>query len=156
VNEPPPVISESTACTEEVGVRLAGQLAPGDAVFLEGDLAAGKTTLVRGLVRGLGGDPDQVSSPTFVLVQSYACGSGPIGSLHHVDLYRLEDRRSDLRELGLGEFLSDPEAAVAVEWPKRAIAGWVPIGARVWRVRLTVTDDDTRRIEIQGPEIPRS
>jgi tRNA threonylcarbamoyl adenosine modification protein YjeE len=150
------VVSASAARTEEIGGEVAAAVAPGDVIYLEGDLAAGKTTLVRGLVRELGGDPDEVSSPTFVLVQSYPCSRGPIRELHHVDLYRLEDRLHELRELGLDELLSEREAVVAVEWPKRAIMGWIPIDARVWRIRLTVADDASRRIEIRGPGFPRS
>jgi tRNA threonylcarbamoyladenosine biosynthesis protein TsaE len=134
-----------------MGAAVAAELQSGDVILLEGDLAAGKTTFVRGLARRLGGDPDEVSSPSFVLVQSYPCGGQPIQSLHHVDLYRLQDRVSDLRELGLEELLSDPSGVVAVEWPKGAMAGWIPGDARVWRIRLTVRDDGSRRVEIHGP-----
>ena len=143
---------ESAQATENLGGTLAAVLVPGDVVLLEGDLAAGKTTMVRGLARTLGADPEEVSSPTFVLVQSYRCAGGEIRRLHHVDLYRLEDRISDLRELGLEELLSDRQAVVAVEWPKRAVATWIPRDARLWRVRLTVTEEGTRRVEISGPE----
>ena len=121
-------------------------------ILFEGDLAAGKTTMVRGLAKALGADPEEVSSPTFVLIQTYGCAGDEIRSLHHVDLYRLEDRIPDLRELGLEELLSDPQAVIAIEWPRRAIASWIPRDARLWRVRLTVTEGGTRRIEINGPE----
>ncbi len=124
----------------------------GDVVLLEGDLAAGKTTLTRGLVEGLGGDGDEVSSPSFVLIQSYRCGSRGIGRLHHVDLYRVGDRIADLRELGLEDILSDPDAVVAVEWPRDTLATWLPADARVWRVRLTLTDTAARDIEILAPK----
>jgi tRNA threonylcarbamoyladenosine biosynthesis protein TsaE len=115
-------------------------------------LAAGKTTLVRGLVAGLGGDPEEVSSPSFVLVQSYACRRSGVERVHHVDLYRIADQISDLRELGLEEFLSDSAAVVTVEWPKDTLANWIPADARVWRITLTVDDeDDSRDIEITPP-----
>ena len=74
--------SDSAAATEELGRSIAEELAAGDLVLLEGDLAAGKTTLVRGLLRGLGGDPTEVSSPSFVLLQSYRCRRGRIAALH--------------------------------------------------------------------------
>ena len=67
--------------------RSAGHCDPGDVVLLYGDLGAGKTAFVRGLARGIGANPDDVSSPTFTLVQEYA---GPSLTLFHVDLYRLE------------------------------------------------------------------
>ena len=146
-----PVISESARATEKLGDALAADLLPGDVILLEGDLAAGKTTLIRGLAEGLGADRDEVSSPTFVLIQTYLCNVEKIRRLHHVDLYRLEDRVPDLRELGLEELLSDTHAVVTVEWPKGSIATWLPGDSRVWRVRLTVTDEGARHIEITAP-----
>jgi tRNA threonylcarbamoyladenosine biosynthesis protein TsaE len=143
--------SPSADATEAVGAALAELLQPGDVVLLEGDLAAGKTTFVRGAVRALGGDATDVSSPTFVLLQSYHCNRGFVATLHHVDLYRLGEKISDLREIGIEEVLSDPAAVVAVEWPKDVLASWIPADARVWRVVITTGDDDTRRIEIVPP-----
>ncbi len=143
--------SPSADATEAIGGALAELLLPGDVVLLEGDLAAGKTTLVRGVVRALGGDETDVSSPTFVLLQSYPCDRGVIATLHHVDLYRLGEKISDLREIGIEEILSDPAAVVAVEWPKDALATWIPADARVWRVLITTEDDDARRIEVTAP-----
>jgi tRNA threonylcarbamoyl adenosine modification protein YjeE len=146
-------LTSSTAqATEEIGGELAGRLAGGDVLLLEGDLAAGKTTLVRGLVRVLGGDADDVSSPTFVLLQSYRCDNEVVEVVHHVDLYRLGERISDLREIGIEEILSETTAVVAVEWPKDALATWIPADARVWHVVINTDDDDTRRIEITSPE----
>lgn len=139
--------------TERLGEGLAGRLASGDAIMLEGDLAAGKTTFVRGLVRGLRGDPDEVTSPSFVLVQSYPCAAGAITILHHVDLYRLAGASSSaVREVGLEELLSEEASVVAVEWPQEVLAGWVPTGARLWRVSLTINADGSRTITITPPE----
>lgn len=144
--------SPSAESTAAVGAALAELLQPGDVVLLEGDLAAGKTTLVRGLVSALGGDETDVSSPTFVLLQSYRCDPAPISVVHHVDLYRLGEKIADLREIGIEEILSDPTAVVAVEWPKDALERWIPADARVWRVTITTEPDDSRRIEITSPE----
>jgi tRNA threonylcarbamoyladenosine biosynthesis protein TsaE len=146
-----PTWSASAEATEAAAGKLAARLIAGDVVLLEGDLAAGKTTFVRGLIAGLGGDPEDVSSPSFVLIQSYDCNLGEIGRLHHVDLYRLDNRVADLRELGLSDVLSDAEAVVAVEWPKDTLATWIPTDARVWRVAITIEDDDARTIEISPP-----
>lgn len=134
--------------TEAAGENLAGNLEPGDVVLLEGELAAGKTTFVRGLVRGLGGDPEDVSSPTFVLIQSYACADPRVRTLHHVDLYRLGDATTTLRETGLEELLSEPDAVVAVEWPGQAVLSCIPRGSCRWLVQLAHTAEDARTIRI--------
>jgi hypothetical protein len=136
--------------TESVGAWLAGQVEAGDILLLEGELAAGKTTLVRGLVRALGGDADEVSSPTFVLLQTYSVTRRQLTSVHHLDLYRLGDRIRDLREIGIEEVVNDPCGIAAVEWPKDALASWLPSGARVWRVTLRVIDD-SRVVTIREP-----
>ncbi len=144
--------SHSAIETEDAGKRLALDLGGGDVVLLEAELAAGKTTLVKGIVEGLGGEHQAVSSPTFVLIQSYDCSAGGIDTVHHVDLYRLEERLNDLREIGLEDILSDQTAVIAVEWPKDMIATWIPTDARVWRVSIEVADDDTRTINISTPD----
>lgn len=145
------ITSRSIGDTEGAGCDFAASLRAGDVVLLEGDLAAGKTTLVRGLVAGLGGDARLVSSPSFTLVNSYDCSSGDIGVVHHVDLYRLAEDVNDLREIGLEELLSDPAAIVAVEWPKDTLATWVPADARIWRIAITTEGDESRSIEITPP-----
>jgi tRNA threonylcarbamoyladenosine biosynthesis protein TsaE len=94
-------------------------LRPGDVVALRGPLGAGKTTLVRALVRALHGSDDSVSSPTFVFRQRYP-GQPPI---EHLDLYRLTDP-AELPDLALDEAFT-PDALVLIEWPERAEA-WLP------------------------------
>jgi tRNA threonylcarbamoyladenosine biosynthesis protein TsaE len=134
------VLSDAEA-TEALGARIALQLRPCDLVLLEGPLGAGKTTLVRGLVTALGGDPGEVCSPTFVLLESYAVRSGGIATVHHADLYRLRGRpTAPWDEVGLGDVLEDPAAVTAVEWPE----SWEWLGAkatRVLRVRLGYRDN---------------
>lgn len=129
------------AATEGLGARLAPLLAPGDLLLLEGPLGAGKTTLVRGLVAALGGDPSEVCSPTFVLLETYAVASPTIVRVHHADLYRLRGRPgAPLDEVGLGDVLDDAAGVTAVEWPEE----WAWLGgfaARVLRVRLEYRED---------------
>jgi tRNA threonylcarbamoyladenosine biosynthesis protein TsaE len=151
------VTTQSAQETDAAGRRLAKSLAAGDLILLIGDLAAGKTTFVRGVVAGLGGDPDDVSSPTFVLLQSYPMRPDRgVRMLHHLDLYRLEGTIRDLREIGVDEVLNDPSAVIAVEWPKDALATWVPADARTWTVRIDILDDGSRRLELTPPRGDRS
>lgn len=127
--------------TEALGRRLAAALRPGDLVLLEGPLGAGKTTLVRGLVAALGGDPAEVCSPTFVLLECYGVAAGAIARVHHADLYRLRGVASaPLDEVGLGDALADGAAVTAVEWPESW--PWLDeLGGRVVRVRLAVAGE---------------
>lgn len=106
------------AATVALGRALGRVLERGDLVALEGDLGAGKTTLVRGLAAGLGADPAAVRSPTFVLAHAYRDGRLP---LHHLDVYRLGPG-ADLVSLAVDDLLED--GAVALEW-----AGWADLGA---------------------------
>ena len=99
--------------TEQVGESLARRLRPGAVVLLYGELGAGKTAFVRGLARGLGAPAQEVSSPTFTLIQEY---EGREATLYHVDLYRLSPR--EVEELGLEELVSG-EGIVAIEWAER-------------------------------------
>jgi tRNA threonylcarbamoyladenosine biosynthesis protein TsaE len=145
------MVTRSAEETEAVAAELAGELRPGDVLLLVGDLAAGKTTFVRGLVGGLGGDPAEVSSPSFVLLQSYTCGAGSIRRLHHLDLYRLDGDGSVLREAGVEEVLSDVAAVVCIEWPRGPIAAWLPSDSRQWRVELDTLPDDGREVLVRGP-----
>jgi tRNA threonylcarbamoyladenosine biosynthesis protein TsaE len=133
-------ITESEAATSAAGEAFARTLGAGAVVLLYGELGAGKTSFVRGMARGLGANPGNVSSPTFTIVQEYA---GPEVMLYHVDLYRLEPAEVD--DLGLEELVSG-EGIVAIEWADR----WKgrPDDAReVW---LEDLGEDRRRIRINA------
>jgi tRNA threonylcarbamoyladenosine biosynthesis protein TsaE len=113
----------------------------GEVVLLSGELGAGKTAFVRGLAIGLGVDPGEVSSPTFVLLTSY---SGRL-TLHHADLYRLRGGGDEI-ELGLEE-LPGPDGVLAVEWADRLEGErW----ERAVRVHLSHAGEDRRRLRIEG------
>jgi tRNA threonylcarbamoyladenosine biosynthesis protein TsaE len=99
--------------TMQFGERLGRHLSGGDVLAFTGDLGAGKTVLTRGVALGLGIPADQVSSPTFTLIQEY---SGPT-PLIHVDVYRLE-QSSELSALGLEEYFT-PTTIVIIEWAER-------------------------------------
>lgn len=131
------VVTESEEQTAAAGERLAADLKPGDVVLLFGDLGAGKTAFVRGLARGLGASGDEVSSPTFTLVQEY---TGRI-QLFHVDLYRLEPGEVD--DLGLDELVGG-DGVVAIEWAER----WKGRPDDVVEVGIEDLGEDIRRIRI--------
>jgi len=116
-------VTHSEGETETFGERLASSLTAGDVVYLTGELGAGKTTLVRGLARGLGASSREVASPTFALLHEYAGSAGEI-VLRHLDLFRLGDRFAELEVLGLPDSVSG--APVCVEWPGEAIRTLLP------------------------------
>jgi len=131
-------LTASEAETEGLAEALAATLGAGDVVLLSGGLGAGKTAFVRGLARGLGIDPFEVSSPTFTLVHEY--GGGRL-TLYHADLYRLG--QAAVQDLGLDE-MGVNDGVLAIEWPER-LAHALP-GAT--HVVLNVVDDTTRRVTI--------
>jgi len=128
------------AATDVLGARIAASLATGDAVALQGDLGAGKTTLARAILRALG-VTEVVPSPTFTLVQAYESARLMV---RHYDLYRVADV-SDMDELGLEEALD--EGAALIEWPEHAGSR---LPADALRVELTL-DRRGRRARISGP-----
>ena len=108
------LVTSAESQTVRLGELIGRSLRAGDLVLLHGELGAGKTTLVRGLARGVG-FRGRVSSPTFALAHVYR---GKRLTLHHLDLYRLKE--GETGELGLDELLNDPRGAVVVEWPGAA------------------------------------
>ena len=138
-----PRVTSSEEETSEVGEALAAGLRQGDVVLLYGQLGAGKTAFVRGLARGLGAAPDEVTSPTFTLIQQYA---GRRETLFHVDLYRLEPREID--DLGLEELISG-DGIVAIEWAERW-AGRPNDACEVW-IEDAGGDQRAIRIERDAP-----
>src|ERR1700749_4133467 len=128
------------AATQALGRRIASGLGVGDAVALEGDLGAGKTTVARAILHSLG-VTEEVPSPTFTLVQYY---EPPTLNVRHYDLYRIE-KPDEVDELGLDEALDD--GAALIEWPERALA-WLPPDRLHIAMSLT---GGTRKAKISGP-----
>lgn len=129
-------VTHSEGETAALGRDLGRRLRPGDVVLLAGPLGAGKTAFARGLAQGLGCDPDDVSSPTFTIVQEYR---GTV-TLEHVDLYRLTPTEVD--DLALEDLLEI--GVMAVEWPER----WHHAPAASIRVSFEVLDGTRRRVAI--------
>lgn len=125
------------AATLAFGAQLARELRPGLTLYLEGDLGAGKTTLVRGMLRRLGYN-GRVKSPTYTLAETYSL---PAFELYHFDLYRMHDPREWL-DAGFRD-VSDGHAVSLIEWPDKA-AGWLPPPDVIIRLRVA---DEAREIE---------
>ncbi len=132
--------SRSERQTADIAADLARKLPGGAVVLLFGDLGAGKTAFVRGFVEGAGIDPDEVSSPTFTIVQAYGGGR-----VQHVDLYRLGPVETD--DLGLEE-LPERGALVCIEWADRLPR---PVPGAV-SVRIVDRGGDLRELVIELPD----
>jgi len=142
-----PIVTNSEAETEALAAYLALALRPGDVVGLYGELGAGKTAFVRGVVRGLGADPRQVRSPTFTVLNIYAA-SRPV---YHFDLYRLP-AGADLEAIGFYEF-SRGEGVSLIEWADRVTNHEEVVDLRV-RIEFGALPDQ-RSVWIEGPQSAR-
>ena len=130
--------------TIELGRRIAATLPKRAVLLLIGNLGAGKTTLAKGIINGLGAAaPEDVTSPTFTLIHEYG-----EGRVYHIDLYRL-DRAEQVATLGLDEIFGR-EAVVLIEWGER-FPQLLPDG-RI-EIRIEPLNEDSRRIEITGREV---
>jgi tRNA threonylcarbamoyladenosine biosynthesis protein TsaE len=145
-----PASSESytTKSPEEtfsLGVRIGETLKGGEVLLLSGELGAGKTLLARGIAEGLGADPNEVTSPSFTLVNRY---EGRLAILH-VDLYRLADGPEAAYAVDLDELLSEESAVLLIEWGERL--GDYPLPSSTRRITITGDGDDARTITIGSP-----
>lgn len=111
-------LTQSKEETQEIGHTLAERLEPGSLAAFTGDLGAGKTTLIQGVLDALGAEKPYVS-PTFVLMKQYDLTQPVRGieRVYHVDAYRVEEK--DFKSLGFEEWVTDPAGIVLVEWPER-------------------------------------
>jgi tRNA threonylcarbamoyladenosine biosynthesis protein TsaE len=137
------MIFTSPADLEAFGARLAAVACVGDVIALSGDLGAGKTTLARGFLRGLGLE-GEAPSPTFTIVQTYEPPEMRL-PVWHCDLYRLEDPEEAI-ELGLEEAFDG--AVVLIEWPER-LGSFLPADAL--RLRLEGAGEPQRRLTAAVP-----
>lgn len=133
-----------SAATLALGRRLAAQARIGDVIALDGGLGAGKTTLARGVLTGLGLE-GEAPSPSFALVQPYDVPDVRL-PVAHVDLYRL-DSAAEAGELALDDYLQD--SLLIIEWPDR-------LGDALWahalRLHIDVGEDGARRLTATVPD----
>jgi tRNA threonylcarbamoyladenosine biosynthesis protein TsaE len=126
------------ADTLAIGAEFAQGLQPGMVIYLSGDLGAGKTTLARGMLRGLGYG-GKVKSPTFTLVELYKVSSL---YLYHFDFYRIDDPQ-ELADAGFRDYFN-ADSVCLIEWPEKAAAG-LPVADVTISMRV---EDSGRRLEI--------
>ena len=123
-----------------MGARLEG----GEILLLSGPLGAGKTIFVKGMCSALGIDEEDVTSPSFTLVNPYA---GRL-QLYHIDLYRLDEGASAAHAVDLDDLLSNEQAVIVIEWAERM--GNYPLPGNVWRIAIEGDGDSPRRLSIQA------
>lgn len=133
--------------TFAIGEQIGGELRGGDIVLLHGGLGAGKTLMTKGIVHALGFDVDEVTSPSFALVNLYKTSQH---NIYHIDLWRIDEGSDAAFAVGLDEILEDPRAVVIIEWAERL--GSKRLSARVIDVMIEGDGDDPRKISITHPE----
>lgn len=132
------------ATMEEIGMRL-GRVCPGGTlIFLQGDLGAGKTTLVRGFLHGRG-YTGRVKSPTYTLLEPYRAGRS---SVYHLDLFRINDPE-ELEAIGIRDYF-DGEGICLIEWPEKATA-LLPVPD----LHIMITFGHSGRVVSMDPRTPR-
>src|SRR5438309_6750926 len=136
------IISHNESETFDLGERLGRELRGGEIILLDGPLGAGKTMLVKGVAQALGIDEEEVTSPSFTLVNPH---HGRL-LLYHIDLYRLDEGASAAHAVDLDEIMTDENAVVIIEWAERL--GRYPLPPYVSRVLITGDGDEPRRISI--------
>ena len=131
--------------TFDLGERFGESLLGGEVVLLSGGLGAGKTLFTKGLMSGLGFDVDEVTSPSFTLVNLYKTEKFDV---YHIDLWRLDENSDAALAVGLDEILEDETAIVVIEWAERLKKFSFPPKT----FRVTIEGDDARKIKISRQE----
>jgi tRNA threonylcarbamoyladenosine biosynthesis protein TsaE len=137
-------LTHSAEDTIRTGREIGARLKPPALLLLRGELGAGKTTLTKGLVSGLGAAREEdVTSPTFTLIHNYHNGV----RVYHIDLYRVGDFR-DFETLGIEDLFAEP-AIVIIEWPEKMTlrSGWPVV-----EISLEHVDENSRRIRVADRE----
>lgn len=138
--------THSPEATESIAADWAASLSRGTVVLLTGDLGAGKTCFSRGFLKGCGGNPEEVSSPSFALVNEYRT---PDAIIYHWDLYRLEPD-IDWSVLDLEDHMADPQAFTLIEWPEKHPE--LPVDS-CYRVQIISQNETERLIKISVPTL---
>jgi tRNA threonylcarbamoyladenosine biosynthesis protein TsaE len=135
--------SSSPDQTFNYGHQLGARLKGGEILLLSGPLGAGKTIFVKGICAALGIDEEEVTSPSFTLVNPY---NGRL-RLYHIDLYRLDGGASAAHAVDLDELLTDERAVIVIEWAERM--GPYPLPGNVWHIDISGDGDTPRHIRVR-------
>ena len=135
-------VSKTERETFDLGTRVGAALSGGEIILLDGPLGAGKTVLVKGIAHAVGLKEEDVTSPSFTLVNPH---QGRL-LLYHIDLYRLEAGAAAAHAVDLDEILTDEDAVVIIEWAERL--GHYPLPGGVWQVSISGDADSPRNISI--------
>lgn len=135
-------VSSSPGQTFYYGHELGRHLEGGEILLLSGPLGAGKTIFVKGICSALGVNEEEVTSPSFTLVNPY---DGRL-RLYHLDLYRLDEGASAAHAVDLDELLADEHAVIVIEWAERMLN--YPLPANVWRISISGDGDSPRHIRV--------
>jgi len=136
--------SSSPESTFEMGERIGSELRPGDVVLLRGGLGAGKTLLTKGMLNALEFEVDEVTSPSFTLVNYYET---PKLDVYHIDLWRLDENADISAAVGLDEILGTEDAVAIIEWSEKL--KHIPHEGRIIEISITGDGDDPREIKIE-------
>lgn len=139
-------ICETPAATFTLGERFSAELAGGEIVLLSGELGAGKTLFVKGVLSALRFDEAEVTSPSFTLVNVYEARL----KVFHIDLYRLNDGAAAGYAVDLDEILRDEQAVVLIEWAERLRD--FPLPEKIIKITIAGDGDEPRRISISTDE----
>ena len=135
------LLSNSPEETKDAGKRIASHLIPGSTVALVGTLGSGKTSLTKGIALGLG-IPENITSPTYTIINEYSCDSGPV---YHIDAYRLNCEK-DFEDTGGLELLYSGAICI-IEWSCRILNS---LPSDTITVSLEITGPSSRLIKITG------
>ncbi|MEJ7622810.1 MAG: tRNA (adenosine(37)-N6)-threonylcarbamoyltransferase complex ATPase subunit type 1 TsaE [Pyrinomonadaceae bacterium] len=135
--------------TFDLGTRISGLIEAGDVLLLKGGLGAGKTLLTKGMLSGLGFDVDEVTSPSFTLVNLYKTDKFDV---YHIDLWRLDGGQDAAAAVGLEEILEGERFVAIIEWADRLNSPRIP--NRSISISIDGDGDDDRLITIYSEQLP--
>ena len=140
-------LCETPQKTFDLGEKIGARLSGGEMLLLAGGLGAGKTLLTKGILSALDFDVDEVTSPSFTLVNLYKTEKFDV---YHIDLWRIDEKADAASAVGLGEILEDGKAVTIVEWSERLRNFAFP--EKTFRITIEGDGDDARRISIDAKE----
>lgn len=134
--------THDAAATLALGNQIGSQLKGGEILLLDGPLGAGKTVFVKGLASALAIDPEEITSPSFTLVNPHV---GHL-QLFHLDLYRLDEGPTAADAVDLEELLTDERAVIVIEWAERLAS--YPLPENVWLIKISGDGETVRLISV--------